>query len=212
MAVGGVYDSGGYHFGSLASIRKQAYAIGDRVKAESEARIAEQERTGLIRNPENGEMVELSSVSQETRDRWEQIEQARSVSPQEAMIGFLETAPHAEEVERSKELGAKASKIQDKMLAGKKLSGEEKKFLREHFPDLAAKAERMEQEAEQLERKLRGCKTKEEAQQAYMDAKMGIMNSASKEDGALLFYIAAIEAAYSEYLKQGAGNKLDFWA
>ena len=114
MAVNGVYDSAGYNFGNLASIRKQAYAIGDRVKAESEERIAEQERTGLIRNPDTGEMVELSSISQDTRDRWEQREQSRSVSPQEAMLAALATAPHAEEIEEAQARGAKFSKIQDK--------------------------------------------------------------------------------------------------
>lgn len=113
MSVGAVYDSRNNSFGSLASIRKQAYAIGDRIKAESEARIAEQERTGLIRNPETNEIVDLSTVSQETRDRWEQIEQARSVSPQEAMLGFLATSPHADEIEENKKLASKAAELQD---------------------------------------------------------------------------------------------------
>ena len=209
---GGVYSfSGG---GSLASIRKQAEAIKNRVGAESEARKAEQEATGLIKNPETGEMVELSSISEETRQRWNDREEMNSISPGEAYILFAAADPNAEEVERSKALGAKAAKIQDKMLAGKKLTGPEKKFLREHFPDMAAKAARMEQEAAQLERSLQGCNSKEEAQQAYMDAKMRIMSGASKEDGAILFYFAALDATYSEYLKQGASSekKMDIWA
>ena len=211
-SIGGAYSfSGG---GSVASIRKRADAIKNRVGTESEARKAEQEKTGLIRNPDTGEMVELSSISEETRVRWNEREEMNSISPGEAYILFKAADPNAEEVERSKELGAKAAKIQDKMLAGKKLSGSEKEFLREHFPDLAAKAARMEQEAKQLEKKLQCCKSKEEAQQAYMDAKMGIMNAVSKKDGAILFYIAALDATYSKYLKQGASseNKLDFLA
>lgn len=209
MSINGI-SGGTYSFsggGSLTSIRNQAYAIGERVKAESQARIAEQERTGLIKNPENGEIVELSSVSQETRNRWEQIEQARSVSPQEAMIGFMATSPHAEEIERSKELGAMASKIQCKMLAGKKLSGEEKEFLREHFPELAAKAARMEQEARSLEQKLQRCRTKEEARQVYMEAKRAVMNSVDKNDCSALFYFAALDATYAEYSKEDASSQ-----
>ena len=52
-------NSSNYNFGSFSSIRKQAQAIQDRLDAESAARKEEQERTGLIRNPSTGEMVEL---------------------------------------------------------------------------------------------------------------------------------------------------------
>ena len=214
MAVNGVYDSSNYCFGSLASIRKQAYAIGDRVKAESEARIAEQERTGLIRNPETNEVVDLSSVSQETRDRWEQIEQARSVSPQEAMLGFLATAPHADEIEADKARGAKFSKIQDKMLAGKKITGEELRFLQENYPEMAATAKRMEQEAARLEQKLKGIQTKDGKYQSYMEAKMRIMSSASKDDGDFLFLSAALDEAFARHTGRGGASavKIDTWA
>ena len=209
---GGVYSfSGG---GSVASIRKQADAIKQRVGAETKARIARQEETGLIKNPDTGEMVELSSISEETRQKWNDREEILSISPGEAYILFAAADPNAESVERSKALGARCAKIQDKMLAGKKLSGAEKEFLREHFPEMAAKAERMEQEAEQLKKKLQGCTSKEEAQQAYMDAKMRVMGGASKEDGSVLFYFAALDATYAEYLKQGNSSekKLNIWA
>lgn len=202
---GGVYSfSGG---GSLASIRKQAEAIKERAAAARAARTAEQEETGLIRNPDTGEMVELSSITEETRERWNDREEMKSISPGEAYILFKAADPNAESVERSKELGAKAAKIQNKMLAGQKLTGAEKSFLKEHFPELAATAARMEMEAEQLERRLRSCKSKEEAQQAYMDAKMGIMSGADPKDGSILFYMAAIDKTYSQYMKQGASSE-----
>ena len=67
-------SSSNYDFSSLSSIRKQAQAIQDRLDAESAARKEEQERTGLIRNPSTGEMVELSSVPEWQRERWEQWE------------------------------------------------------------------------------------------------------------------------------------------
>ena len=213
MAVNGVYDSAGYAFGSLASIRRQAQAIGNRVKAENEARIAEQEKTGLIKNPDTGEMVELSSISEQMRDNWEQIEQARSVSPKEAMIGFMATAPHADEIEEDKARAAKFAKIQDKMLAGKKITGAEFKFLKENYPQLAATATRMEQEAAQLEQKLRGSKTKEGKHQSYVDAKMKVMSSMSKDGGDFMFLSAALDEAYARHIGRGSAFKeIDTWA
>ena len=215
MAVNGVYDSAGYNFGSLASIRKQAEAIKNRAGAETEARIAEQEKTGLIQNPDTGEMVELSSISDETRERWNNRAEMRTVSPTEAMILFKAADPNAEEVEAAQARGARFSKIQDKMLAGRKLTGEEKKFLQENYPETAAMANRMEQEAAQLEQRLKGSKTKEGKYQAYIDAKMRIIsgaNIAEGSDGGMMFLFAALDKAYAQHMKGGATAKLDIWA
>lgn len=212
MAITGI-SSSNYNFGSLSSIRKQAQAIQDRLDAESATRKEEQERTGLIRNPSTGEMVELSSVPEWQRERWERREQANSVSPEDAMIGFMATAPHSEEIELDKQRAAEFTKIQNKMLAGKKLSGEEKKFLQEHYPEHAARAEMIEAEAEQLERSLKNCKSKDEAQQVYMNAKTRAMGEAGREDGSILLLLPALDKAYNEYLKKGtSGKKLNLWA
>jgi len=211
MAITGI--SSGYNFGSLDSIRKQAQAIQDRIDAESAARKAEQERTGLIRNPDTGEMVELDSVSEWQRDRWERREQANSVSPQEAMIGFMATDPHAESIELNKQMAAKATKMQNKMLQGKRLSGEEISFLREHFPHLAAIADCMEQEAAQLEKSLQDCESRVEARQVYMEAKTRVMGTANKEDGSILCLMPTLDRVYNEYLEKGkSGKKTEFWA
>ena len=212
MGITGINISN-YNFGTLASIRKQAQAIQDRLDTESAARKEEQEHTGLIRNPNTGEMVELSSVPEWQRERWERREQANSVSPEEAMIGFMATAPHSEEIELDKQRAAEFAKIQNKMLAGKKLSGEEKKFLQEHYPQHAARAEMIEAEAEQLERSLKHCKSNDEAQQVYMDAKTRAMGGASREDGSILLLLPALDQTYNEYLKQGASEeKVNLWA
>lgn len=212
MAITGI-SSSNYNFGSLSSIRKQAQAIQDRLDAESATRKEEQERTGLIRNPSTGEMVELSSVPEWQRERWERREQANSVSPEDAMIGFMATAPHSEEIELDKQRAAEFTKIQNKMLAGKKLSGEEKKFLQEHYPEHAARAEMIEAEAEQLERSLKNCKSKDEAQQVYMNAKTRAMGGAGRKDGSILLLLPALDKAYHEYLKKGtSGKKLNLWA
>ena len=212
MAGTSVISGSVSNFGSLASIRKQAYAIGDRVKAESDARRAEEDRTGLIKNPDTGEMVELSSISEEQRERWEHRHDTNLVSPEEALIGFLATAPHSDEVEENKALAAKAAKMQDKMLSGQTLTGEEKSFLRANFPQLADMADRMEQEAAQLKKSLEGSKSKDEKYQTYIDAKMRLVSVSSKKDGSILFLSAALDKAYAQHMKGGATAKLDIWA
>jgi len=198
MAVGSVISGSISDFGSLASIRRQAKEIGDRVKRESDARKEEQERTGLIKN-QDGDMVEISSLTQKEVDWLNDWHDAMLVSPKEAMIGFMATAPHSDEVEESKRLGAKYEKLQNKMLQGQKLTGEEKSFLREHYPQLASMADRMEAEAEGLKKKLQGCKSKEAANKAYLEAKINVMNGLDTKDGSALFLMAAIDKAYEEH-------------
>lgn len=200
----GVY---GYSGGSIASIRKQAEAIKERVGAETKARIAQQEETGLIKNPDTGEMVELSSISEETRESWNNREELSSISMGEAFILFKAADPHAESVEANKALAAKLAKIQDKLRSGQKLTSAEKKFAQEHDPQMAAMAERMEQEAAQLEKSLQGCNSKEEARQIYMNTKMRIMSGANKEDGSFLLLMTAVDKAYSQYLGQGSSSQ-----
>jgi len=198
MVARGVISGSSSDFGSLASIRRQAKEIGDRVKRESDARKEEQERTGLIEN-QDGDMVEISSLTQKEVDWLNDWHDTRLVSPKEAMIGFMATAPHADEVEESKRLGAKCEKLQNKMLQGQKLTGAEKSFLREHYPQLASTADRMEAEAEGLKKKLQGCKSKEAADKAYLEAKMNVMNGLDSKDGSALFLMAAIDKAYEEH-------------
>ena len=138
----------------------------------------------------------------------------KTISLNDAYILFMAADPHAEEVEENKALAAKAAKMQEKMMAGKELTGEEKNFLKEHFPELAAMADRMEQEAKQLEKSLQGCKSEDEERQVYMDAKMRIMSGTNKEDGSILFLSAAIDKAYSRHTKKGSSsnNQIDLWA
>ena len=143
----------------------------------------------------------------------EEREIKQSTTPQEALLAALATAPNSDEVELNKQMAAKATKMQNKLLQGKRLSGEEIRFLREHFPHLAAIADRMEQEVQQLEKGLKVCKSKEEARQVYMNAKSRVMGSANQEDGSILVLMPALDKAYNEYLKQGtSGKKMNTWA
>ena len=71
----------------------------------------------------------------------------------------------------------------------------------------------IEAEAEQLERSLKNCKTKDEAQQVYMDAKTRAMGGSGRDDGSILLLLPALDKAYNEYLKQGtSGKKMNTWA
>ena len=213
MAVSGVF--GGYVNGTVASIRKQAEAIRQRAMAQREARIAEQDKTGLIQDPKTGKMVELSSISEETRDQWNNSLDWETVSPYEVMVLFKDADPHLEDVERSKELGKIYAKLQTKLLSGKLLTGKEKSWLRENnYTYLANMADRAEQEAEQLKRSLQGCKSKDEAQQAYMNAKLRAMGGSTKNDSAILFLSPVLDKTYAEYKKRGTStsSQLDIWA
>ncbi len=205
-------NSSGYNFGSLAIIKKQAQTVADRVEAESKARKAEQEATGLMKNAK-GDLVEISSIPEWEREVLEQRAIADSVSPKEALLAALATQPNAEEVEQNKALAAKATAMQNKMLSGKKLTGAEKSFLRKNFQNLAAMADRMEQEAMQLENSLKGSKSNEEAKQIYMDAKMRLVSGTGKKDGSVLFLMPAIDKAFSQYMKRGtvSESKINTW-
>ncbi len=199
-------DSAGYNFGSLASIRKQAAAIAKRVDKQAAELHEEIERTGMIKN-EYGEMVPVSSLTEKERSNLEARTLRKFVSPEEIMIGFLATAPNSDDVERSKILAEKATKLQNKMLAGKSLTGAEKSFLRENnFSGLAAMAERMDAEAKALEQKLKGCKSEKDAQRVFTEAKAQLMSESGKKDGSILFLFAALDDAYAKHKKRGASG------
>lgn len=156
----------------------------------------------MIKNPETGEMTELSSVTEETRDRWNEREEMKGISISDALILFKAADPNAEEVELNKELARKATKLQNKMLAGNRLTTEEKDFLQANFPQLAKMADRMEQEALQLEARLKGTTSKEEAKQVYMNTKATLLDGMSENDGAMLFLSAILDKVYAQHTGQ----------
>jgi len=50
-----------------------------------------------------------------------------------------------------------------------------------------------------LKKKLQGCKSKEAANKAYLEAKINVMNGLDTKDGSALFLMAAIDKAYEEH-------------
>ena len=213
MAVNGVFST--YVTGSVADIRKQAEAIRQRATAQREARIAEQDKTGLIQDPKTGEMVELSSISEETRAEWNDRLEMKSLSIGEVALLFKDADPNLETVERSKELGKVYAKLQNKMFTGKLLTSKEISWLRENdYAWLASTAERAVAEAEELKSRLARCKSNDEAHKVYINAKSRLVGGADKSDSAILFLSPALDETYSHYLKYGTSktSTVDIWA
>ena len=185
-------------FGNFASIQRQAEEIKKRVKSQTDARESEQSKTGLIKNPDTGEQVEMSTLTEDQIAEWNRRNELNTISMRDAYVLFSAADPHAEEIEENKKLAARFEKIQNKMLSGQKLKSEEKKFLREHYPDLAAKADQMEVEAENLKKKLQG-KSGADARRIYMEAKLNVASELDLKDGSAIFLMAAIDKAFEEH-------------
>lgn len=72
--------------------------------------------------------------------------------------------------------------LRNKLLMGKKLSGDEMEFLRENAPELYQKAVRVATERQDYERKLKNCKTKEDVRRLNMFT-LGAHSSPGKSGG-----------------------------
>lgn len=139
--------------------------------------------------------VEITNLSNADKVELERRAALDKVSPKEALMAALTTAPNNDDVERSKALAAKFAPIQNKMFSGKKLTAEEKQFLQKHYPEFATTAQRIEQEIEQLRNQVKHSKSKEDANRLIMEKKIQLMNSGNK-DGFLLFMMPAIDEAF----------------
>ena len=126
--------------------------------------------------------------------------ESRKIGINEAYRRFMETAPGNEEVERSKALSEKFIPIQAKIRMGKSLNGEEKAFIREHYPELYAQAMQIEQEIQAFKARLEASGSKEESQRIYSEAKMMAM-SAGKNSGIMLCLMSAIDNVYLSITK-----------
>ena len=143
----------------------------------------------------NVDTVEITVISDLEKAELERRAALDKVSPQEALMAALATAPNNEDVERSKELAAKFGPIQAKMLAGKPLTTEEKSFIQKHYPELAAIGQRVEREVQELRNQVKNSNSKEESSRLIMEKKMQFMN-AGKNDSFILFMMPAFDEAF----------------
>ena len=128
-----------------------------------------------ITNPLKKDMVdtvEITNLSHADKVELKRRAALDKVSPKEALMAALATAPNDDDVERSKALAAKFAPIQNKVFSGKKLTPEEKQFLQKHYPEFAATAQVTEQAIEQLRNQVKHYGSKEEVSQLITERKI----------------------------------------
>ena len=196
MTVGGVYSSKDYNFDSPLGIKQQDKETDKRKKGEVDSRNEEQEN-GLIKN-KDGDTADISLLT-ENKAMSSKGRDLVNANLQKGDTSFTESDFDSDEARAFKERSARMKGIYNKMVAGQKVTADEKSFMRKYYPEMAAKSDRMEQEAAQLLKRLRSSKSKEDAERIYLDAKMSAASEVANEDSSALFMSAAIDSAYAEY-------------
>ena len=79
------------------------------------------------------------------------------------------------------------------MYSGRRLTAAEMRFLRQHYPEAAAKAERIQREIEMVEEQLRTCDTQEEAEQVYEQVRTQALARFAQKDSSGLAVLAAVQ-------------------
>lgn len=90
-------------------------------------------------------------------------------------------------------------KLYAKIQSGKKLTPDEMQYLRQYDPVTYMKVARVQAQREALETQLKNCKSKEEAQDIYLDK----VSRISEDDPARQELRAAYDDAFDEYKKSG---------
>ena len=90
-------------------------------------------------------------------------------------------------------------KLYAKIQSGKKLTPDEMQYLRQNDPVTYMKVARVQAQREALETQLKSCKSKEEAQDLYLDK----VSRISEDDPARQELRAAYDDAFDEYRKSG---------
>ena len=98
--------------------------------------------------------------------------------------------------------------IINKAQTGKKLSHADWEYLREKNPQLYQKLRQVEEEAENYEKALRRCKTRDEAQRLHTSKLGEIMVQAKNGDDGALFRLNRMERAMTEFTKGKTYRKL----
>lgn len=95
-------------------------------------------------------------------------------------------------------------KIQRKIDKGEKLTYDEMQYLRNNNPVQYAKMVKVQMKREALERRLEACKSKQEAQEVYVDA----VSRISKDDSAIKETLAAYDNTMEEFKKTDQYKRL----
>lgn len=137
----------------------------------------------------------------------EELQQAGSVDTvniglilKEAVDSIFDPTSGMTEEQKNKFL----AELENKIRRGKKLTADEMQYLRINNPVEYAKMAKVQIQREALEKRLKSCKSKQEAQQVYTDAMSGI----SDDDFAKQETIAAYDDAYEEFRRSEEYKKL----
>lgn len=87
------------------------------------------------------------------------------------------------------------ARLRNKIKQGRKLTEEEKKYVRDNMPELYPIVLRQERMHRQVEQTCANCRSKQEVQEAYTQA----LESISKNDPQYEYMVAAVEDAFKEF-------------
>ncbi len=109
-----------------------------------------------------------------------------------------------EEGQRGESKEAYAARIYAKAYSGQKLTPDEMRFLARTNPELYHKVLRAQAARRELERRLRNCSSKQEAQEVFADA----ISSVSEKDPDRDMILQALRQAFREFTESGEYQKL----
>ncbi|MDL2289270.1 hypothetical protein LJB83_00715 [Clostridia bacterium OttesenSCG-928-F22] len=107
---------------------------------------------------------------------------------------FKSGTPNTKSIEENQKMAARFPGIQAKMLSGKRLSADEKSYLRKNYPEMHTTAMRVEQEVRRLKQDARRCKTKDDLNKLVTERKTQFM-AAGSDSSLSLFMLPALDDA-----------------
>lgn len=106
------------------------------------------------------------------------------------------------ETEESQARYQEYERIRDKMLTGEKLTAEEMRFLRQHYPEAAAKAERIQREMKMIRAQFQACDTAEETDQVLEKVRTAALSRFAQKDSTGVALLPEIERMHAAYKAQ----------
>ena len=106
------------------------------------------------------------------------------------------------ETEESQARYQEYERIRNKMLTGEKLTAEEMRFLRQHYPEAAAKAERIQREMKMIRAQFQACDTAEEADQVLEKVRTAALSRFAQKDSTGVALLPEIERMHAVYKAQ----------
>lgn len=107
------------------------------------------------------------------------------------------------EAEESQTRYQEYERLRDKMVTGKRLTAEEMRYLRQYFPEAAAKAERIQQELKMIRAQLQACDTAEETDRVLEKVRTAALSRFTQKDSTGMALLPEIERIHDAYRALG---------